>query len=70
MSSAEMFTAPVEDMAESPNVGQVKAWCTTIRASIAEAVNAVPVQTEVFAGGEGVISKVERRDSCIFIRSK
>ncbi|TDH65805.1 uncharacterized protein CCR75_009025 [Bremia lactucae] len=43
ISSVDMFEALVEDMAESPNVGQVEAWRTTIKALFAEANSAVPV---------------------------
>lgn len=46
VSSTEMFEALVEDMAESPNVGQVEAWRTTIKTLFAKAFNAVSVQTE------------------------
>ncbi|TDH67451.1 hypothetical protein CCR75_007311 [Bremia lactucae] len=46
VSSSEMFTALVEEVAETLHSKPVQAWCATVRHLFAEVYNSVPVRSE------------------------
>ena len=78
VTSAEMFAALVEAMAESPNVGQVEAWRTTIRHLFAEVYKTVPIQTEALPAARKRFPAIHAAEAAsllglfeqVFVRSK